>query len=344
MYPKRFPQLVWLVMITGVTGCDNVAFGGIQVELQAPEEAPRAVESSGTEAVESAAPEPLVPVSLDPLVYVVERSGGSRATILPIAQLSDGDYSPLPDTSDIPDLFERFAIDRWEAGTEFALMAQGSRVGTFIADGSTAQDRSACQLRPRGGGHVEVRPDAAGLDWFMAIPASNGARSPWMAIPGTEDARLREASLNLAQRMIPVLGVLWPPSIPDVRRDLQPFSPGGGDGSGLAVSYVYGDRLAVGPAAPRAYSLFMIAAAEEGSDRYEPLLTWHQEAVSRKAFPRFLAAHDHRDAGTPDAVLEVFGESARWYTILGARGEDWSVLYLDDCGEPASRGAIRSFP
>jgi len=88
----------------------------------------------------------------------------------------------------------------------------------------------------------------------------------------------------------------------------------------------------------------MLTAETETPSRYDPLVTWYQSATAEKAFPRFVRAHDLASLGTPDAVLYVYGESRRWYTILGARDGDWSALYVDDCGEPATRGAIRTHP
>jgi len=243
MRPRRFLQLVWPVMITGLTACDNVAFGGIRVELRLPEQSPVDIEEEvlGTEADE---PEPLEPVDLDLLVYVVQRTSGSRATILPIAQLSEGGYRALPDTAATPGLIERFSLGRWEEGAEFTLLSHGSRVGTLVTEGTTARDNSTCQ----------VRPEAASSEWFLAEPTSAAAtREPWVSLPPfAPDAPVRDASLNLAQRVIPVLGALWSPSIPDIRRDLQRFSMETEDESALAVSYVFGDRLSAGPSNPRA--------------------------------------------------------------------------------------------
>lgn len=343
MYANRFPVLAIAVMITVVPACDNVAFEGIQVELRAPEPASPAVAVDPDADAGGDAEEPPAPIALGPLLYVVERTEGSRATVLPVAQVTADEYAPLPDTSEISDLVERFAVDRWEAGVEFALLAQGSRVGTFVSDGSTEADESTCQLRPRGAGHVEVRPDAAVLDRFLAVAVSDpDVREPWASIPRfREDAELRSASLNLAQRLIPELGVLWPPSIPAVRRDLQPFQLSERGSPALAVSYVYGDQLAIGRSNSRAYGLFILAA--EGETRYEPLLTWHQRAAAGKAFPRFVGAHDARETGSPDVLVEVFGETDRWLALLGVRNGDWSVLYQDDCGQPPARGAIRNF-
>ena len=344
MRPKRFLRLALLVIITGAAACDNVAFGGIQIELRPPDRAPSSPNADSISEGAEAEPEPLLPIELEPLLYLVERMDSGRASIVPIAQISGDGYSPLPDSAEFPDLIERFALARWEQGTEFSLLLHGSRVGTLISEGTTVADNSTCQERPRGRGYLEVRPETAELDRFLAVRAPESVgREPWFAVaPVGADANLRAASLNLAQRMIPALGVPWPTSIPAVRRDLQPFSLERGDGSALAVSYVFGDQLSVGQPNPRAYSLFMLAA--EGETRYEPILTWYQRATAGKAFPRFVGAHDARGMGSPDAVLEVYGETDRWFAILGASGQDWSTLYSDPCGEPASRGAIRSFP
>lgn len=343
MRAKRFPLSTVAVMITLVTACDNVDFGGVRVELQAPVHAPAAVDSDTLGTAQEDTERPPDPVELSPLLYLVQQTDASRATILPIAQMTGDGYEAVPGPEEIPDLVDRFAIGRWEPEAEFSLFAQGTRIGTFIADGTTEMDHSMCQARPRGQGYIEVQPEAAGLRRFLALPQPAGApRDPWVSIPRfEEDATLRDASLNLAQRLIPQLGVLWPPSIPEVRRDLQPFRLGRDGPSALAVSYVYGDRLITGAPNPRAYSLFILA--EEGDTRYEPMVTWYQRASSGKAYPRFVGAEDVRGVGSPDAVLEVFGQSDRWLAVLGKEDDDWSLLYRDECGEPAARGAIRTF-
>ena len=99
--------------------------------------------------------------------------------------------------------------------------------------------------------------------------------------------------------------------------------------------------MAVGVTNPRAYSLFVLAAA--GESRFEPLMTWVQRAPDGKAYPRFVGAHPLRDTGTADAVLEVFGETDRWFTVLGVEDEEWSVLYVDECGERPAGNGIRTF-
>jgi hypothetical protein len=344
MYAKRFARLGLAVMITALPACDNVSFGGIQLELRPPEvtaDAAAAASAVLPESVEEEAT--LEPVDLGDLIYIVERGEGSSATILPIARVSPDGYEPVPDLEEIPDLFERFALGRWEAGFELPLVAQGRRVGTFVSDGTTVEDGSTCRIRPRGAGHVEIAPEAAVLDRLLATEATAApVREPWTTpLRVEEDEELRAGSLNIAQRLIPTLGVLWPPSIPEARRDLQPFAQSPGGASGFAASYIYGDRLAVGPTNPRAYSMFVLAAA--GESRYEPLMSWVQLAPDGKAFPRFVGAHAIRDSIVSDVVLEVFGETDRWFTVLGVEDDEWSVLYLDECGQSPAGGGIRTF-
>jgi hypothetical protein len=344
MYAKRFARPGLAVIITALPACDNVSFGGIQLELHAPDVAEDTAAFGAFVPVQVGEEEPtLEPVDLGDMIYVVERGEGSSATILPVARLGEDGYEAVPDPEEIPNLIERFALGRWEAGFALPLVAHGRRVGTFVSDGTTVEDNSTCRIRPRGSGHVELAPEAAVLDRLLATePTSALVREPWAPpLRFEEDEELRAGSLNIAQRLIPTLGVLWPPSIPEARRDLQPFSPTPGDASGFAASYVYGDRLAVGGTNPRSYSLFVLASA--GESRYEPLMTWVQHAPDGKAYPRFVGAHALRDSIASDVVLEVFGETDRWFTVLGVEGEEWSVLYLDECGQSPARSGIRTF-
>ena len=100
MHARRFPQLAFPVIITGVTACDNVALDGIQVEPRPPEE------TQGDPTLDTAAQEqlrvlePLLPVEPDPLLYAVERTHGSPTTILPFPHLSEDGYRPRLGTLD----------------------------------------------------------------------------------------------------------------------------------------------------------------------------------------------------------------------------------------------------
>lgn len=340
MRTKGFALLPISVMIIALPGCDNVAWGGIDVEFKRPAAAVAADPAPPPEDEEDA----LAPLEVGPVLYLVERGPGSEATLLPVAELRADGYVALPDPSEIPNLVERFGLDRWEAGTEFVLFHQGVRAGTLVADGSAAPDSATCQVRPRAEGRVELLPEAREARTLLALrkadlpgPVASGD------YPGlVDDFQIRSGTLEVARSLIPQVEAPWPPSVLEIRRHHQPFPFDEGT-LGIAASFVYGDELSVGPAAPLAYGLFYLARREEGT--FRPVVSWYQRVRdSGKAFPRFLEAYDVRGVGQPDVLLEVFGEDDRWLAVLGRRGDAWEILYRDPCGAPPSPEALRTHP
>jgi hypothetical protein len=347
MHAKGIRRFLAPVMIMGAVGCDNVEFGGFHVELQAPAPAQGMPEEI---ALPDSVPAPLAPIATGPVLYLVERGEGSEASLVAVAAVGEDGYEALPAIEETPDLVERFAIGRFESATEFVLFSRGTRVGTFVADGTAGSDTSTCRVRPLARGRVEVRPEAVGERRFLAIAKDDlsavgleTASDPVPLPDPPSEAVLDAGSVTAAQIAMPEMDVPWPASIPGARRDLQPLAFEGDGGQGLATTLVYGGELRVGPELPVAYSLF-IASIPVGT-RYEPVVAWYQRnRQDGKAFPRLLAAHDVGSTGTPDLLFEVFGDEARWLALLGSRDGEWSMLYEDPCGLPAARGGIRTFP
>jgi hypothetical protein len=85
MHAKGFAFLSVLVMIIAAPGCDNVAWGGIDVELRPPPPAERAPAVPTLEEPDRVLRE----LELGPILYLVERSTGSEATLVPVAQITD---------------------------------------------------------------------------------------------------------------------------------------------------------------------------------------------------------------------------------------------------------------
>jgi hypothetical protein len=340
MYNKGFPRLTALVMIIAITGCDNVEWAGVDLELRPP---PARETVPVAEAVEPGEPV-LEPLELGTLIYAVERTGPSAASILPVAEVAGSEYRPLPDPEEIEHFVARFPLNRWGEGVELVLFAQGVRVGTLTLQGPVEEDRGTCLLRPRGQGSLELHPGAAGLDRFLALRKEDlpGPLVP-QEYPGLQDNfQLRAGTLDVARILIPRVQAPWPPSIPEIRRHYAPFPLPDGQ-TGLAASFVYAGELEVGEAPPLAYSLFYLAREEAGT--FRPALSWYQRVrEGGKAFPRFLASHDVRDTGAPDVLLQTFGEEDTWFTVLGMRDGTWGVIYQDPCGLPVPAGAIRTHP
>lgn len=340
MYAKGVRLILLCVMITVAPGCDNVAFGGFRVELRPPpgSGSDTLPEGDGAVAVDLGP----TPLDLGPVLYIVETSGDSRASILPIAELAPEGYRSLPDD---PDLVARFPLERLEGGEEFSLFLQGTQVGTFIANGTVSADSSACFTRPRIEGHVELLPEAASFRRFLALEMGDsrgiGPVEPFE--PVLEDLDFRNGSVEVARRVMQANGAIGPESISGIRRSIQGISLGEGRGRALAATFVYEGTLALGEDPPAAYSVFIVA--EERDERFATVLGWYQRSGSGgKAYPRLLAAHDVRGAGFPDLVVEMFGEEVRWLAIAGEGETGAGLLYQDACAEIDTPESLRVYP
>lgn len=340
MSSKGFAVLPALVIIIAASGCDNVEWAGVDLELRPPPELDPGPEAPDPELDRP----PLRPLDLGPLLYLVRREGGAAASIIPVTELGEDGYRPLPDPDETPDLIERFPLNRWSDGTEFVLLAQSARVGTLVIDGSVASDQATCQVRPRGRGVLELLPGANGEEHFLALRKEDldAPLHPGSYAGLRDGPELRAGTLNVARLLIPQVQAPWPPSIPQIRRHHAPFPLGDGT-TGLAASFVYDGELEVGPVPELAYSLFYLADLEGGA--FRPRFSWYQRVrESGKAFPRMLVAHDVMGTGDPDVLLETFGEEHSWYVILGRRGDRWQTLFQDPCGLEIPSGALRSHP
>lgn len=341
---KGFPLFVVCVILTGAPGCDNVRWDGVSVELRSAEPPPREASLDQTEGEH-----PLEPLELGPLVYLATRDGG-EARLLPVAAWRGGRYEELPAAAETPDLVERFPLGRWDRGTEFVLLDAGMRAGILTSDGSVAADSTAsCRLRPAGRGRIELRPEAADRQRFLAVRRADleaGLLPPSLLDVGpvaetSPAGTLRAGALVAGRQVIAEGEIPWPPTIPEILRD-QRAIPLGDDQEGMAATFVFGDEPAVGQPSPLAYSLFLLARREE--DRWPAFWIWYQRAEDGKAVPRLVGSGDLRGDGVPDLLLEVFGAESRWFAVAGQRDGEWSLLYSDACGTPPRPGAARPWP
>jgi hypothetical protein len=340
MRAKGFCPLSLLLILTVSSGCDNVEWGGTDVVLRPPPPPPGALWETGREEGEEA---PLEPLELGPLVYLVDRSDDPWASIVPVAELRDGDYLPPPDPAETPDLLQRFPLERWEEGTEFVLYSQNAPVGVLRIDGTAEMTEDLCLARPVGRGVVHLRPDAGQQDRFFALRRRDLPADPPFGAEYPHHEMTNEllgASVNVAQNIIATVGIPWPPSVSGIRRRIDPWIDGQGRRS-LAASFVFGDDLQPGEPEPTGYSLFLLSAETEQG--FRPVFSWYQPAdVSQKAFPGFLAAHDLEGRGEPHLFLEVFGVESRWFAVLGQTADGVQLIYQDPCGVGPAQDAFRN--
>jgi hypothetical protein len=344
MRAKGSSLIAVCVILILVPGCDNVSWGGVDVVLRPPPPPPSApLPDAELEPDER----PLEPLELGSLVYLVDRSGAS-GRFVPVAIWEDGAYQPLPDVGETPDLLPRFPLQRWEEGTEFALMDRGMRAGTLVSDGSVEADTTFCQARPAGRGAVELRPGAEGGQTFLAVRKADAVISaisprPLRADPhpGPGNAANRQANaLSAARVLIPRAEIPWPPSIPGIFREARSFTLADGE-EAISASFVFGDDLSVGSPATTGYG-FLTLIRQDG-DQWRPFWSWFQQAQQGKAFPRLRAAAFLQEEGEADLLLEVFGVETRWLAILGEREGEWGLRYQDECGLAPASNALRGW-
>lgn len=350
--PRSTPRLaLGCVMVMALVGCDNVRWGGVDVEIRPPDPPPSALLPPPADVDEERPPEP---VETGPLLYLVERSGNQNlASLLPVAEITAEGFVALPTADETPELVARFPLERWEAGTEFLLLDRGRRAGTFVADGTARPHEESCQLRPAGAGRLELRPEAlaAGVTRFLAVRKEDVGRPgldlvprddprSWSPYPGP--AELRTRALAAARYTIQRAGIPWPPSIPDILRDVRGVTlPEPGEA--VAASFSFGGELALGRVPPSAYGLFVVARETPGGN-WTAVWSWHQMARDGKAFPNALAEGGLDPNRAPELLLEVWGEDRRWLALAGEGPEGWDLLYHDPCGDPPARGALRRWP
>lgn len=342
---KGFALLGLCVILTALPACDNVEWGGVEMEVRVPERAPPPAEEGEEVAEEEARPLPL-----GPLVYLAERVDEETASLVPVALWAQGEYGDLPTLEDTPDLEERFPLGRWEAGTEFILLSRGGRAGTLLADGTVGWSEDRCLARPRTMGSLELRPGASEARAFLAIRREDaeagafGAGLPRSHLPDTGPVgdELRTAAEGLGRHLIPRTEIPWPPSIPGILQawSVEAVSP---EAPVLGATFVFGGELDPGPLAGSGYSFLALASRTEDGD-WIPDWLWYQPAGAPRATPVLLGSGPLRDDGGSDLLLEVIGAEDRWLQLLADRGDGLRPIHRDPCGVDPASGTAAPWP
>lgn len=351
----RLLPLTVAVILTGVVACDNVAWEGVELRIEAP-----ATTESDTGADTLAEPPPPPPLDLGPLLFVVDRGEAfdparERARLVPVASLEPEGLTPLPPADRVENLSERLRSERMEAGRRFVLFSGGRRAGTFVAGDGGSVDRAYCAPRPTSNGRIEVLPPAVDVERFLALPEELGEAHPYepFARAGSTRAQ-REASLDLAAAVFVTREIRWPPSVLGAREDIRVFRPRSADSPVVAATFLYGDSLAVGPAPPPAYSLFLLGE-EDGAGGWDPAFVRYREVgLHGKEATRFVDHLDWDDDGRDEVLLEIFGATGRWFAALRRGNASWEETFDEGCraaeagpgaaGPPGDRGGAGDDP
>lgn len=315
--------LATAVILTVAPGCDNVAWGGVEVRWEPP-----AAAAPGTPADVPVAEqtEELPPPEVARPLLLAGTHEGARATLVVVGEIRPEGVAPATATSSAA-LAE---------GSEWILFAEGVRIGRLTAD-QTGVASEFCPGTATLSGTLELVPGVSAVERLLALPAAEGRGAPYGEIrPLTHDYDQRVASLTFAQEAIPRLGAPWPEGgVLPTRQDIQVFRPMGTDQPTLAATYLVRDQLTIGPAASGAYALFILSSPRAGE--YRETFEWYHSADSGgKRAPRYFSHLDWDGDGAGEIVLDVFGSDRRWHAVLEPRENGWTRTFESSCATAGS--------
>ena len=334
MMIRRVPRWLPVVgIVSFASACDNVSFEGFDFSLEGP------VEDSAQVTADTVLnlPPPDPAVSLGPLLYAGVRTG-NRAEVVPVAEITSEGLQPLPGGEEFEELATQILQGRLRIGGELALFFQGARVGTLVVDEAVVVRDTYCMPRPQGSGPLLLLPEANAAQTFLALESGRAGGFPFGAsqdLSSVYDQRV--ASLNLGAEAVPLVGAVWPPSLLDIRQDLQILDLPGGEAPAVMATFVYQDQLQVGPAPDEAYALMVLG--EPRGTQFDLAFTWYRPVgVQGKGVPRYFSRLDWDQDGEDEIILEVLGSETRWFAGLDRGPDGWQTIYQDPCGTPGAQG------
>jgi hypothetical protein len=321
MHKRSFPAWsVPLLILSALPGCDNVIWGGADIQIVPAPPPQMAFDIEPDARVFAEFGLPTGPL----LFHIVQRDGVSQ--LIPVAEMAAETLRPVRRPSGVsPDAYEgRFRETVLPLGSQFDVFRRGVRVGTFSA--TQSGPITPCGV-PTVTGTTTVVAAAVEADQYLAFrqglaPTIRGEYSP-PQVTGT----IRTYASILAERLILQAGLPRPRSWAGAQRDLQAIEVMPGAHPEMAATYLVGDDLAVGPAQPEGYSVFYIADFETRRG-YTPVYSEVRDyRRTGKAAPRVVDYVNWDEGATPEILLEVFGRTQSWYDILGFRNDSWQKIF-----------------
>lgn len=327
----------WLAavgIVTAAWGCDNIAWGGIEISLRGPAGDSLPSRPPPTDSV----PPPESPLSLGPLVYVASRTG-NMAVLSPLGELGAGGLLSIFAGSEGERVAKAVLAERMRPGAEFVLLSHGLRVGTLTLAAEGAEvSRESCLPRPRARGYLELVPEGADLQRFMALEKERGRGTTFgFRGPLRDQYEHRAASLALAAEAIRSVGAPWPAELREARQEIHLVPLAGKERPWILATFLYQDVAQIGPPGGRgAYSLLVLG--EPQLEGWRLVYSGYRPVASRgKGVPRFFAASDWDQDGQMEIVLEILGERHRWWAVLGQIQGAWDTIFEDPCEAPPDR-------
>jgi hypothetical protein len=325
-------SLAFVLMLTVVTACDNIGWGGADLAIVKPPPKASGLPASGDDLAEKMPEGPI-------LFYVVPNQGGG--TMVPVGEISGDSLKPLHPRKDLGIYSNNFIAANMRRGSEFALFRNGARVGTFVVQNATAPAANSCPALPRAQGTLELSAGADKIPEFLAIAKTHAPEiRRQLDFPAEPTRSMQVIAPILAEKMIRARHAELPANWMRAMAQLKPFPIGSQGDPGFATTFLVGDELATG-GDNDGYSVFFIGVpgAQFGYDTTYVRFTNYP--TDGKAAPRVVDVLDWNRDGQVDLLLQVYGNSDTWFEAVGkTENGGWKRTFRDRCKQPGATSGI----
>lgn len=309
-----------------LTACDNVSWGGADVTIVPPPPRPTGAPAPGVDP----GPEQL---PTGPILYRVN-VGGAGASVVPIGEIRGDSLAAIRPSADARSFAESFIAEHMRQGAEFALFNGGIRAGTFIAQ-SASIESTACGLRPRAQGMLELGESSRAITEFIALEKVQAPQVARRVEESMEATRtMRVLAPIFADRILRTRGATLPGNWDRALAQLQPFAVPTAQDAGFTATFLVSDTLGPG-LDDQGHAVFFVAVpARLSYDTVFVELRRYEDGG--KAAPRLIDALDWDGDDALELLLEVYGTTDSWIEAIG-RSDDgsWRRIFTDRCSAPA---------
>ena len=325
--PRLLRRALPVLIVSAAAACDNVQWGGSQIEIVPPPPPASAVTIEPDEQAFTEFGLPRGPV----LFHIMRTEEGSL--LIPVAEISGDTLRALRRPAEVsPQAFEtRFRETVIPLGGQFQVFRRGARVGTFVAQ--RAGPASSCGV-PTVYGSATVVAAATDATQFLAFRDGLGPTVRGEFTPQQVTGSIRTYAAIVAERLILQAGLPRPRSWAGAQRDLQPIEVMPGGHPEMVSTYLVGDSLAIGPGDPQGYSVFYMADYQTARG-YNPFYSEvHDYRRDGKIAPRLVDYLDWDGDDEPEILMEVFRRGDRGYSLIAQQNGRWGKVWeAARCGE-----------
>ncbi|HWK89681.1 MAG TPA: hypothetical protein VNP72_06785 [Longimicrobium sp.] len=309
-----------LLILTALSACDNVEWGGASVQIVKPPPA------GGDVAV---APDPGTIAGLDlprgAVLFHVTRTGAG-ARLVPVAEIAADSLRTIRKPSGVaPEAYEsRFSAAVMPPNAQFVLFRRGAEVGTLTVQAPAPS--TACGVPTASGQAITVAAAAAETE-FLAFRKGLAPDVIGEYTPPQVQGTIRRYGPLVAERLVLANGLQRPRSWTGAQRDLQALDAERGGHPEMAATFLVGDNLGLGAGEADGWSVFYVASYESRTG-YNPFYTEvRRYDRTGKAAPKLVDHLNWNERGGSELLVQVFGTRESWYEVVSKDQGTWRKVW-----------------